>query len=91
VCTSLGATERGHSSRIAEAHEYCRARTDPATRAYLDRKAAEGKTKRAAIRCLKRHLARDIWQILYAAEPAHSAPARAAVKVTAPGVMHCTR
>jgi transposase len=69
----------------------CRARTDPATRAYLDRKAAEGKTKREAIRCLKRHLARDIWQILYAAEPAYPTPARTVVKVTAPGVMPCTR
>lgn len=69
----------------------CRARTDPATRAYLDRKAAEGKTKREAIRCLKRHLARDIWQILYAAEPVHPSPGRTAVKVTAPGLMPCTR
>jgi len=37
-----------------------RARTDPATRAYLDRRHSEGKTKREAIRCLKRHLARRI-------------------------------
>ena len=41
-----------------------RARTDPATRAYLARKHAEGKTKREAIRCLKRHLARRIWRLL---------------------------
>jgi transposase len=47
-----------------------RARTDPRTRAYLDRKAAEGKTKREAIRCLKRHLARRIWRLLYSAETA---------------------
>jgi transposase len=45
-----------------------RARTDPETRAYLDRKHAEGKTKREAIRCLKRHLARRIWRLLYTAE-----------------------
>jgi transposase len=45
-----------------------RARTDPATRAYLARKQAEGKTKLEAIRCLKRHLARRIWHLLYAAE-----------------------
>ena len=31
------------------------------TRAYLDRRHSEGKTKREAIRCLKRHLARRIW------------------------------
>jgi transposase len=42
-----------------------RARTDPETRAYLDRKHAEGKTKREAIRCLKRQLARRIWRLLY--------------------------
>jgi transposase len=42
-----------------------RARTDPDTRVYLDRKHAEGKTKLEAIRCLKRHLARRIWRLLY--------------------------
>ena len=42
-----------------------RARTDPATRAYLDRRHREGKTKIEAIRCLKRHLARRIWRLLY--------------------------
>jgi transposase len=41
-----------------------RARIDPATRAYLDRKIAEGKTPREALRCLKRHLARRIWRLL---------------------------
>jgi transposase len=35
-----------------------RARHDPDTRAYLARKQAEGKTKKGALRCLKRHLAR---------------------------------
>ncbi|HTU96882.1 MAG TPA: IS110 family transposase [Solirubrobacteraceae bacterium] len=38
--------------------------TDPATRAYLDRKTAEGKTRLEAIRCLKRHLARRIYHLL---------------------------
>jgi transposase len=47
-----------------------KARTDPATRAYLDRRHAEGKTKKEAIRCLKRHLARRIWRVLYSATPA---------------------
>jgi hypothetical protein len=45
-----------------------RAKTDPETRAYLLRKQAEGKTKLEAIRCLKRHLARRIWRLLYTAE-----------------------
>jgi transposase len=48
-----------------------RARTDPLTRAYLDRRHTDGKTKREAIRCLKRHLARRIWRVLYTTtEPA---------------------
>jgi transposase len=41
-----------------------RARTCPSTRAYLDRKLAEGKTKPEAYRCLKRHLARRFWRLL---------------------------
>jgi transposase len=41
-----------------------RARTCPQTRAYLDRKLAEGRTKREAYRCLKRHLARRLWRLL---------------------------
>jgi transposase len=41
-----------------------RARIDPQTRAYLDRKRAEGKTRREAIRCLKRHLARHVHRLL---------------------------
>ena len=35
-----------------------RARHDPAIKEYLARKEAEGKTKKGALRCLKRHLAR---------------------------------
>ncbi len=35
-----------------------RAQRDPATREYLARKEAEGKTSKGALRCLKRHLAR---------------------------------
>jgi transposase len=41
-----------------------RLRWDPVTRAYLERRVKEGKTKREAIRCLKRYLARRIWRIL---------------------------
>ena len=37
---------------------------DPDTAAYLARKQAEGKTRREAMRCLKRHLARRIWHLL---------------------------
>jgi transposase len=40
------------------------ARMHPAARAYLERKRAEGKTTREALRCLKRHLVRSVWQVL---------------------------
>ncbi len=63
-----------------------RAQHDPATQQYLQRKQAEGKTKKGALRCLKRYLARRFWQLLteppleleqaapaeHAAEPAES-------------------
>ena len=37
---------------------------DPETAAYLARKQAAGKTRKEALRCLKRHLARRVWQLL---------------------------
>ena len=46
-----------------------RARCDPQTRDDIARKKAEGKTNRDAIRCLKRHLARRVWQLLRAPTP----------------------
>jgi len=41
-----------------------RARHDPDTKAYLARKEAEGKGKKGALRCLKRHLARRFHHLL---------------------------
>jgi len=51
-----------------------RAQRDPATREYLARKRAEGKTKKGALRCLKRYLARRFWRLLTEppVEPAHA-------------------
>jgi transposase len=46
-----------------------RARLDPQTRAYLQRQRDSGKTGREAMRCLKRHLARHIWRLLYHTPP----------------------
>ena len=37
---------------------------DPATRRYLQRRCAEGKTKTEAIRCLKRYVARELYTCL---------------------------
>jgi transposase len=67
---------------------------DPETRAYIERRVSEGKTKREALRCLKRHIARQIWHLLYnlqplAADPPLPRPRR--VTVGAPGLMPCTR
>ncbi|MGN6587178.1 MAG: IS110 family transposase [Solirubrobacterales bacterium] len=41
-----------------------RSRLDPETRSYLDKKRAEGKSNREALRCLKRHLARRFYRLL---------------------------
>jgi transposase len=56
-----------------------RARYDPATKAYLARKEAEGKTRKAALRCLKRHLARRFHYLLTLPTPSpHHDPDSAA-------------
>jgi transposase len=66
-----------------------RAQHDPATKEYLARKQAEGKTNKGALRCLKRYLARRFWRLLtepppepeqptpteHAADPAEPEPA----------------
>jgi transposase len=41
-----------------------RRRQDPATRAYISRRLAEGKSEREAVRCLKRYLARSFYRLL---------------------------
>ena len=63
-----------------------RARHDPATRAYLQRKIAEGKTRKEAIRALKRHLARRFHRLLAeAAATTNHEP----IPVGAPSPMLC--
>jgi transposase len=41
-----------------------RLRWDPHTREYLDRRIAEGKTRREVIRCLKRYVTRELYPLL---------------------------
>jgi transposase len=41
-----------------------RLRWDTRTRDYLTRRITEGKTRREAIRCLKRYIAREMYQII---------------------------
>ena len=41
-----------------------RLRSDPATRAYADRRSKEGLSKKEIIRCLKRYVAREVYRQL---------------------------
>ncbi|WP_372493012.1 transposase [Actinoalloteichus caeruleus] len=52
-----------------------RLRWDRRTRDYIDRRVREGKTKREAVRCLKRYIARELYRIITSPEPP-AAPAR---------------
>ena len=67
-----------------------KARLDPDTAAYLARKQAEGKTRREALRCLKRHLARRVYRLL-TPPTTHTRPPRttATITATAPNPMPC--
>ena len=67
-------------------------RLDPDSAAYLARKQAEGKSRREALRCLKRHLARRVFKLLQPpAPPAPSTPLgdRPPVIATAGRMIHC--
>lgn len=48
----------------------CRQRYDADTKAYTQRRTAEGKTPREIRRCLKRYVARDIYRLLEHPQPA---------------------
>ncbi len=76
------------SSKPGELHALhrlalCKGLHDPDTAAYLARKQAEGKTRREAMRCLKRHLARRVWHLL---QPNHTPPPRSPQPAIA---IHC--
>jgi transposase len=55
-----------------------RLRWDPHTRAYLARRISQGKTRREAIRCLKRYIAREIYQLITKPRPDSTAEPDAA-------------
>ncbi len=42
----------------------CRMSRDQRTRAYVERRTKESKTKKEIIRCLKRYITREVYQIL---------------------------
>ncbi len=68
-----------------------KARLDPETAAYLARKQAEGKTRREALRCLKRHLARRVFRLLQPPSAALLTQTRQRLPaISKPGIMiHC--
>ena len=66
-----------------------RAQRDPLTKAYLERKHAEPKTRKGALRCLKRHLARRFHTLL--TDPHPTTPAAASPAARAPGGRHSPR
>jgi transposase len=47
-----------------------RLRWDPRTQDYMTRRLKQGKSKREIIRCLKRYIAREIYQIITEPQPA---------------------
>jgi transposase len=55
--------DRGANSALHMA-TVCRMRLDPRTRAYVARRRADGLSKREIIRCLKRYIAREVFQLL---------------------------
>lgn len=56
----------------------CRLRWDPRTRAYMQRRTKEGLSKKEIIRCLKRYIAREVYQILINPSPSTDQPSLAA-------------
>ncbi|AJT70048.1 hypothetical protein T261_8455 [Streptomyces lydicus] len=55
-----------------------RLRWDTRTRDYVERRVSEGKTRREAIRCLKRYVAREIFQTIIPPRHAVAPPPAAA-------------
>ncbi|GGV47231.1 IS110 family transposase [Actinomadura cremea] len=74
IPASSGRTHRHRLNRGGDRHAnaalyrvvICRLRWDPRTRAYAERRTKEGKTKKEIIRCLKRYVARELFQIITA-------------------------
>nr|WP_157163501.1 IS110 family transposase [Nocardia aobensis] len=52
-----------------------RLRWDTATKSYIARREADGKSRREAIRCLKRYIARELYRIITESQPGPAATA----------------
>ncbi len=85
IPASSGRTDRHRLDRGGNRQLNCalhrlavsKGRLDPETAAYLARKQAEGKTRREALRCLKRHLARRVFRLLQPPPSPSPSPAAA--------------
>ena len=72
VPASSGRTDRHRLNRLGDRHlnralhtiAVSRMRSHPPTRAYAERRRAEGKTDREIRRCIKRYLARHLYRLL---------------------------
>ena len=79
IPASTGQTNRHRLDRGGNRQLNCalrrlaKANWDPDTAAYVERNQAEGKSRKEALRCLKRHLARRVWKLLHA-PPTPTAP-----------------
>ncbi|UQN09633.1 transposase (plasmid) [Deinococcus sp. QL22] len=74
-CVSVGGNRQ--LNRVLHLMALTRLRCDERTKTFVTRKEQEGKTKRAALRALKTHLARELYRTLQARHmggpiPAHS-------------------
>ncbi|MEU8906751.1 hypothetical protein [Streptomyces mirabilis] len=50
--------------RILHRIVFIRLRVDPRTQDYYERRIKKGKTRREIVRCLKRHAAREVFQLV---------------------------
>lgn len=72
IPASSGRTHRHRLNRGGDRHAnaalyrvvLCRLRWDPRTRAYMERRTKDGLSKKEIIRCLKRYVARELYQII---------------------------
>ena len=82
IPASSGRTDRHRLDRGGNRQLNCalhrlavsKARLDPETAVYLARKQAEGKSRREALRCLMRHLARRVFKLLQPNAPTPPTP-----------------
>ena len=96
IPASSGRTQRHRLDRGGNRQLNCalhrlavtKGRLDPETAAYLARRQAEGKTRREAIRCLKRHLARRVWHLLQP-DPATTIPTSTRTRRPRSVTIHC--